>query len=378
MLETDFRYINGCLIDVGSVHWNTPRHHQSPNDYARARTNRHRHRNNRVASKIRKNNEIIARMQQYVLESWRLKDLGFPVQYGTDENRAMVNYTPYDVAISIAEGRRTPDRKTQELESTIDESSLQSRPIKRTCSRCKVEFYSGCVNDLYLREDECIHHWGKLQTFCADRRWSCCNNYAESKGCDVAETHVWYGLVPGSNGPLNSYVRTQPSKVPRKNPSVYAIDCEMVYTQLGLELAKVSVIDIDGKIVYDTYVKPEKVVIDYNSRFSGITAEKLVGVHTYLPEVQARLLGFIFSDTILIGHGLENDLRALRLIHENVIDTSICFEHSYGLPYRFGLKTLAKKILNREIQKDAHDSCVDARTVMDLMLHRVDNNATGR
>ena len=31
------------------------------------------------------------------------------------------------------------------------------------------------------------------------------------------------------------------------------------------------------------------------------------------------------SETILIGHGLENDMNAMRLIHENIIDTSILF-----------------------------------------------------
>jgi hypothetical protein len=35
-----------------------------------------------------------------------------------------------------------------------------------------------------------------------------------------------------------------------------------------------------------------------------------------------------------LGHGLENDLRALKILHSRVIDTSLVFPHFYGLPYR--------------------------------------------
>ena len=37
---------------------------------------------------------------------------------------------------------------------------------------------------------------------------------------------------------------------------------------------------------------------------------------------------------LFIGHGLENDLRALKILHSRVIDTSLVFPHFYGLPYR--------------------------------------------
>ena len=37
----------------------------------------------------------------------------------------------------------------------------------------------------------------------------------------------------------------------------------------------------------------------------------------------------------IAGHGLENDLRHLKLIHDRVIDTSLVFPHFYGLPYRY-------------------------------------------
>lgn len=38
------------------------------------------------------------------------------------------------------------------------------------------------------------------------------------------------------------------------------------YTKQGLELTRVTVIDSEMKVVYDTFVKPESKVVDYNTR----------------------------------------------------------------------------------------------------------------
>jgi RNA exonuclease 1 len=92
-----------------------------------------------------------------------------------------------------------------------------------------------------------------------------------------------------------------------------------------------------------------------------------------LKEVQQDLNGFISADSVIIGHGLENDLRALKLIHDLVIDTSLVFPHFYGLPYRRSLRSLARSYLKREIQGNmwGPDSYEDARASMELMLWKV-------
>ena len=46
------------------------------------------------------------------------------------------------------------------------------------------------------------------------------------------------------------------------------------------------------------------------------------------------------QDTILLGHGLENDLRTLRIMHHRCVDTAILFEHPRGFPFRKALRDL--------------------------------------
>ena len=50
------------------------------------------------------------------------------------------------------------------------------------------------------------------------------------------------------------------------NQCVYAVDCEMCYTTAGLQLTRVSVIDVDLNVVYENLVFPSHPIIDYNTR----------------------------------------------------------------------------------------------------------------
>jgi hypothetical protein len=50
-------------------------------------------------------------------------------------------------------------------------------------------------------------------------------------------------------------------------------------------------------------------------RFSGITAETLAPVKTTLEDVQWHLRQLLPASAILVGHSLENDLRALHVRH---------------------------------------------------------------
>ena len=121
-------------------------------------------------------------------------------------------------------------------------------------------------------------------------------------------------------------------------------------TTIGMELTRVSVLDSSMKLVYDTLVKPKNKILDYNTKFSGISEGDLAGVNTTIQDVQKHLLKMFNESTILIGHSLESDFKALKLIHHTVIDTAEVFPHRRGLPFKRALRTLAAEHLQKIIQ----------------------------
>lgn len=54
-------------------------------------------------------------------------------------------------------------------------------------------------------------------------------------------------------------------------------------------------------------------VVFFLPRFSGVSEEDVKNSSSSLQDVQAVLLSFISEGTILVGHGLENDLSALKV-----------------------------------------------------------------
>ena len=111
-----------------------------------------------------------------------------------------------------------------------------------------------------------------------------------------------------------------------------------------------------------------------SASFSGMTKEKLDPVSTSLGDIQRKLLDLLSPDTILVGHSLDSDLRALKLTHPFIIDTAILYPHPRGPPLKSSLKWLAQKYLSREIQKGdgatGHDSIEDARACLDLVRQK--------
>uniref|UniRef100_A0A8D8KFD4 RNA exonuclease 1 homolog n=1 Tax=Culex pipiens TaxID=7175 RepID=A0A8D8KFD4_CULPI len=424
-------------------------------------------------------NELVKYLSKYVLDKDVMKELGFPVEYGLDSDKAIIykfahdffrpaaaQFYPRSVASSkkrsheIVEADKSDDtdsghssptnvddsdsllvyRSLSQGNSTALKSPLSDIDIEpseeRECCRCNKGFFI-TLDGEYLTQEHCIYHWGRLTRVFSGAEfkkvYSCCNGDADVKGCTINKLHVWTGLLPGFNGPFDGFVKTQPS--PRKlklfeklllnkfyyqnmnadcidllqqddlivddseSDGVYALDCEMSYTGRGLELTKVTVVSVDGQLVYERLVKPDIEIVDYNTRYSGVTEADFANPRQFvtLRQVQRDLLKFIYDDTILIGHAIENDLKVLKIIHKTVIDTSITFPHMNGFPFRQSLKSLTKNILKRDIQMQqqqqeqpvydksssrssstisssnsiGHCSLEDSRASLELMLWRV-------
>ncbi|GIX77702.1 putative exonuclease GOR [Caerostris extrusa] len=174
---------------------------------------------------------------------------------------------------------------------------------------------------------------------------------------------------------LKEYSEIQARKHQKKDlqNGIYALDCEMSYTTSGLEVTKVGVVNAQGLTVYETYVRPNARVLDYNTRFSGITAKDLAGVTTTLLDVKARLMQLFDSNTILIGHAINNDLEALGLLHKRIIDTSVLYPNPVNPLQKKSLRSLAAEYLAASIQDDSqgHDCIEDCRATMQLALLKV-------
>ncbi|KAF2822252.1 hypothetical protein CC86DRAFT_97702 [Ophiobolus disseminans] len=287
------------------------------------------------------------------------------------------------------------DLKEAELTQT-------SAAFWEACDRCSTRFQ---VFPDRREEDgalttggECKHHWGKRifgkkvkGAAPEPTRLSCCNETVGSTGCITHETHVFKISDPKRLALVMPFVETpENDKAPPR--TAVCFDCEMGYTTRGLELMRLTVVAWPmHKPIIDVLVRPIGHILDVNTRFSGITAEQFLNAKPYDPEnptpirkdlrivespyeARALFLSHITRNTPVLGHALENDLNTVRLIHPTIIDTVLLYPTRNGLPYRHGLRTLAKWHLDQDIQQGGaagHDSYEDARTTGELVRFKI-------
>ena len=281
------------------------------------------------------------------------------------------------------------------------------------CDRCKTRFqvYPG------RREEDgaltsggtCSYHPGKLRRLLPKDRadkvhrdsiYACCNEaVGTSIGCAAAPTHVFKISDPKRLALIMPFKETPPKPATFELDRAICFDCEMGYTTKGLELIRITATSWPkGEALLDVLVRPLGEILDLNSQFSGVWPINYTDALPYTssvegkernsegwPESQLRfvespviardlLFDLLTPETPLIGHALDNDLNATRIIHPSIVDSVLLYPHPRGLPIRFGLKMLMKRHLDRDIQMggaDGHDSKEDARAAGDLVRLKV-------
>ncbi|KAI0424876.1 hypothetical protein F5Y09DRAFT_124613 [Xylaria sp. FL1042] len=301
------------------------------------------------------------------------------------------------------------------------EAAVEACGNTETCDRCTRRFqvFPGRreADGTLASNGSCTYHPGKLYYLeralgdrsKAQRRFRCCQrNYDdEAGGCTTAQHHVFKTTNPKRLAAVLNFVHTPTNPEVPKERAV-AFDCEMGYTVYGLELIRLTVVSWPaGDTLLDILVRPVGEVLDLNTRYSGVRPEDMASAErcevgsdhhptvipahdpTLRPKRQLKiaaspkiardiLFTVISAETPLIGHGLENDLNATRIIHPNCIDTVLLWPHKNGLPMRHGLKYLMEAKLGRKIQAvgvagspEGHDSAEDAQAAGDLVRLKI-------
>lgn len=295
------------------------------------------------------------------------------------------------------------------------------------CDRCNQRFqvFAGrrAEDGALTSGGACNFHWGKAyfpEKTPGDRskqpkRYLCCGQQiGDSAGCFTHPNHVFKAPSPSRLALVLNFVAT-PENDSAPTDRAVCFDCEMGYTVYGMELIRLTATSWpDGAELLDVLVRPFGEILDLNSRFSGVWPDDLAQAQPWCPgdplvppangdagspdssgsedgQVSKRGLKIVSSPaaardlffsliaptTTLIGHGLENDLNAMRILHPTLIDTVLAFPHKGGLPFRMGLKTLMSMHLHRKIQVQhgskmlGHDSAEDARAAGELVRFRM-------
>ncbi|GAP85882.1 putative REX3-RNA member of the family of 3`-5` exonuclease [Rosellinia necatrix] len=301
------------------------------------------------------------------------------------------------------------------------EAGIRACGNTETCDRCTRRFqvFPGRreTDGALSTNGPCVYHPGKLyfpvrapgDRTKGQRRFRCCQRSTDDDagGCTVAQHHVFKTTDPKRLAAVLNFVNTPINPdVPKDRAASF--DCEMGYTVYGLELVRLTVVAWPaGDVLLDILVQPVGEVLDLNTRFSGVRPEDMASAERFQvgsdhrptvvpsqdptqkaetrlkiaasPKAARDLLFTIISaETPLIGHGLENDLNAARIVHPTCIDTVLLWPHSRGLPMRNGLKYLMQTKLGRMIQEEpkegspeGHDSAEDARAAGDLVRLKI-------
>ncbi|CAD6635388.1 CEI_1a_G0035460.mRNA.1.CDS.1 [Saccharomyces cerevisiae] len=250
---------------------------------------------------------------------------------------------------------------------TNDDNSTQ---LYAPCLRCSTNFKKTDIMEKTL----CRYHPLKriYNRDAKNHQYPCCGETTDSVsflrlGCKTFFHHVFRGESYDELCKISKFSSTDDIDGVE---NVLSLDCEMAFTSLGYEMIRLTIVDFfTGKTLFDHVIQPIGDIVDLNSDFSGVHEIDRTNCPTYKEALDVFLSeNLINKNSILIGHGLENDLNVMRLFHNKVIDTAILYSKT---KFKVSLKNLAFEVLSRKIQNGEHDSSQDAIATMDVVKVKI-------
>jgi hypothetical protein len=149
------------------------------------------------------------------------------------------------------------------------------------------------------------------------------------------------------------------------------LDCEMcVTTESDKALLKMTIVDAEKKeVLTDIWVKPPHPILDFKSHITGMTRAAFREIKGLLSFEEARnkLLEYVDARTILIGHGLYEDLKCLQFGHIRIIDTSLLLRNPEQPLKRVDISKLVFDIFGIMVSTSTHCSVDEVMFSLDLI-----------
>ncbi|KAF7915162.1 uncharacterized protein EAE98_011247 [Botrytis deweyae] len=245
----------------------------------------------------------------------------------------------------------------------------------RKCKRCN-------VRELKVDyEKSCTFHPYKRNKWNVKKPYKCCRingTEPDSHGCQTLPIHDF-------QFPLRSFRHQDFQQTPAASNEpkhlAVVIDCEMAGVAGGGgggEPILLCAVDfVSGAVILNHLICPKERINDMRSSIHGIsihTLNEAVSRGQALDgweEARSKLWELIDANTILIGHALENDLDALRMIHPRVVDSAILAKKEVGFNRTWGLSTMCSELLKLEIRKNKgaiHDCLEDVLATREVVI----------
>ena len=88
--------------------------------------------------------------------------------------------------------------------------------------------------------------------------------------------------------------------------------CEKLFAKIIMPIFRVCMVNDDGVVLLDQYVRPEEKVTDYRTFVSGIEPKHLKDGAVSLAEAQ-KMVAKILTGRVLVGHAVHHDLKVCSL-----------------------------------------------------------------